>query len=360
MKRIILIVPVLFALTAGAQLAYEGQSAALAQRLDAYKAQAVLHQESTAACGNLNLSTWNTIYIDPDFCRRDREALTWWNQTFAAPLKENQALTMPDISALRMIGQIVTPRTETEEENQLTELTWFRSQGFNGALLVWRGEPPETLAKLAKRLQSDGWMLALTYGPEEQAETRNYVDPGEYREACRQILPYCAFAIPCWRKATFGHMLHFTGSEISARKYRAALTSLIRETNPTIPVMGETTLDTRADYKLISSAHPGTTGSMIFEAAYQDYRIEKVIKFMRTQQLAEPYLFLVIGPRPYYDANTKVHYDQNAVWQYNVQTCATINQNKLAALMLAGGGGGTRELWGTEVSDDLTKTTWRK
>jgi len=360
MKLALLTASVLFAITAGAQLAYEAQTEALAERLDAYKEQAVLHQDSAAACGNLNLSTWNTIYIDPDFCRRDREALAWWNQTFAAPLKENQAVAMPNISALRMIGQIVTPRTETEEENQLEELTWFRSKGFNGALLVWRGEPPETLAKLAKRLQADGWMLALTYGPEEQAETRNYVDPGEYREACRQILPSCSFVIPCWRKATFGHMRYFTGSESSAQKYRSALTGLIREANPTIPVMGETTLDTRADYKLISSANPGTTGSMIFEAAYKDYRVEKVIKFMRKQQLAEPYLFLVIGPRPYYDADTKVHYDQAAVWQYNVQTCETINKNKQAALMLAGGGGGTRQLWGTDVSDDLTKTTWRK
>jgi len=360
MKHVILIGSVLFAVVAGAQTAYEGQTAALAKRLDAYKEQAVLHQASADACGNLNLSTWNTIYIDPNFCQRERKALTWWNQTFAAPLKENQALAMPDISALRMIGQIVTPRTETEEENQLAELTWFRSQGFNGALLVWRGEPPEALAKIAKQLKSDGWMLSLTYGPEEQAETRNYVDPGEYREACRQILPSCAFAIPCWRKATFGHMLHFTGSEISARKYRSALTSLIREAYPTIPVMGETTLDTRADYKLISSAHPGTTGSMIFEAAYKDYRVEKVIKFMRAQQLAEPYLFLVIGPKPYYDCAVTAYYNAQEVWTYNVATCETINQNKQAALMLAGGGGGTRQLWGTDVSDDLTKTTWRK
>ncbi|MDD5676585.1 MAG: hypothetical protein PHW60_01160, partial [Kiritimatiellae bacterium] len=107
--------------------------------------------------------------------------------------------------------------------------------------------------------------------------------------------------------------------------------------------------------KFIQSQDPAA-----LDAAYKDYRIEKVVKYLRAQQLAEPYLFLVIGPKPYYDCATKDYYDPATVWQYNVQTCEKINQQKSAALMLAGGGGGTRELWGTEVSDDLTKTTWRK
>ena len=341
-----------------AQSAYEAQSAALAQRISTLKGQTALYSNSTAACGNLNFTSWNRIYIDPHLCRRDRETMTWWNQELSGPQKsEIKAGTMPDISNLKMIAQVVTPRTETGEENQYAELGYFKSIGFNGALLVWKGEPPETLAKIAKRLQAEGWVLTWTFGPEEDNESRNFVDPDKYRETCRQILPYCAFAIPAWRKATLIHGIS-CGDETFANKYRAILANLIREVNPTIPIMGETTLRSANGYKLIKSAHAGTSGNIVFEATYKEYLTDKVIKFLRQQQIAEPYLFLVIGPRCYSDTD-RTYIPQDAL-AYNLKTATVINQNKEAAVVMAGGGGGTRELWGSEVSDDLTKSNWRQ
>jgi hypothetical protein len=341
-----------------AQSAYEAQSAALAQRMTAMKSQAALYSNSVAKCGNINFTPWNRIYIDPHFCRRDREVLAWWNQKLAEPQKTDlKTIAMPDISNLRMIAQVVSPRTETGTENQTAELGYFKSIGFNGALLVWKGESPEDLAKIAKGLQAEGWILAWTFGPEEDNESRNYVDPDKYREACRQILPYCAFAIPAWRKATLIHGIS-SGDETYANKYRAILTSLIREVNPMIPVMGETTLRNVNGYKLIKSAHAGTSGNIVFEATYKEYLTEKVIKYMRQQQIAEPYLFLLIGPRCYSDTD-RTYIPQDAL-AYNLATATVINQNKEAAVVMAGGGGGTRELWGAEVSDDLTKSNWRQ
>jgi len=366
MKKNFLIAVVAFCslTSAWAQSAYEAQSAALSQRLAAIDAQAALYSNSVTACGNLNFTSWNRIYVDPHFCRRDRETMGWWNQALgASPFvkatgdKEISKAEMPDISSLRMVAQVVTPRTETDEENQNAELAYFKSIGFNGALLVWKGEPPETLAKIAKRLRTEGWILAWTFGPEEDNESRNFVDPEKYREACQQILPYCAFAIPAWRKATLIHGIS-CGDETFANKYRAILASLIREVNPAIPIMGETTLRSANGYKLIKSVHAGTSGNIVFEATYKEYLTDKVIKFLRQQQIAEPYLFLVIGPRCYSDTD-RTYIPQDAL-AYNLETARVINQNKEAAVVMAGGGGGTRVLWGSEVSDDLTKSNWRQ
>lgn len=356
MKHVILIASVLFTLTAGAQTAYEAQAEALAQRMAVYAERGALYSESEQVLRNIDERQLHRE-VDPHFIGRDRVVLAWWNTMLAEGRTQScTRVAMPDISALRMIGQIVTPRTETDQENQEAELAWFRTQGFNGALLVWKGEPPETLARIAKQLKADGWILAWTYGPEETVKTRNYVDQDKYRAAVKLILPYCTFAIPTFRKAT---IIHFSTPE-NANRYRGVLTGLIREVAPSIPILGETTLRDRGGYTLINSTHAGTSGNIVFEAAYKDYRIEKVLKWLQKQAQAEPYLFLVIGPKPYYDTDYQSVISRGKALNYNLKTVAVINQNKQAALMLAGGGGGTRQLWGTEVSDDLTKTTWRK
>ena len=296
------------------------------------------------------------------FTFHDWEVLEWWNTALGGidigAVRVKHA--MPDISDLRMIGQVVTPQTEAEQKNQEAELTWFKKQGFNSALLVWKGESPEVLAAVAQKLHAEGWKLVWTFGPEESAEDNVYADPARYSEACRLILPYCSFVIPAFRKAT---MIHFgkEGGTYHAYRYRNVLINLIREAAPDIPIMGETTLRATSTYALISSMETDTSGRIVFEATYADYRMDKVMKYLRRQKVDEPYLFCITGTKPYYEQRLPGwDCDLDSMWKYNMATCKVLNQLKQAALVLAGGGGGTRKLWDKDLSDDLTKTTWRK
>jgi len=293
------------------------------------------------------------------FTYHDYEVLEWWNAMLENVEGETSRAkrNMPDISDLCMIGQVVTPQTEAEQENQDAEIAWFGNHGFNGALLVWKGEPPEKLAAIARKLHAQEWRLAWTFGPEESKEDNVYVNPLKYVEACRLILPYCSFVIPAFRKAT---ITHFSQVE-DADRYRRILIDLIREAAPDIPIMGETTLRAANSYSLLSGTHAETAGTIVFEATYADYRMDKVVKYLRAQRIAEPYLFLITGTKPYYERRTLGwDCDLPSMWRYNMATCEVINQIKKAALVLAGGGGGTRRLWEKDLSDDLTKTTWRK
>ena len=304
----------------------------------------------------------------------DQKVLSWWNETLSKVdfNASRVKCDIPDIGNLRMVGQVVTPQTSAEQKNQEEELTWFRAQGFNGALLVWKGEPPEKLSEIARKLHVQGWVLAWTFGPEESfvLETDRkynvYVDPINYRNTCRLILPYCAFALPVFRRGT---MVHFdvesrnypAWHRLQADQYRRVLIDLMREAAPQIPIMGETTLRSANSYALLSSTEPDTSGRIVYEAAYADYRMDKVSNFLRRNQVEEPWLFLVAGTKPYYErVEPGWDCDLPSMWKYNVATCNVINQLKQAALVLAGGGGGTRRLWDKDLSDDLTKTTWRK
>jgi hypothetical protein len=308
------------------------------------------------------------------FTYHDWEVLEWWNSmmenvnrpALVVGEMEHAKCEMPDISNLRMVGQVVTPQTEAEQKNQEAELAWFRRQGFNGALLVWKGEPPEILANIAQQLKAEGWMLAWTFGPEESATDNVYVDPLKYAEACQLILPYCSFVIPAFRKAAMPHFDVMSKDYpawhlLQAHLYRSILIELIREEAPDIPIMGETTLRATSPYALISSMEAETAGRIVFEATYAGYRMEKVMKYLHRQQVDEPYLFCITGTKPYYErCELGWDCDLPSMWRYNLETCKVINQLKQAALVLAGGGGGTRRLWNKDLSDDLTKTTWRK
>ena len=306
--------------------------------------------------------------VTTDWTSHDHEVLAWWNaklETIDLTV-ERPKHVMPDISGLRMVGQVVAPLTNAEQKNQEEELTWFRAQGFNAALLVWRGEPSSFLARTAKQMKTDGWILAWTYGPEEEADVSVYVDPAQYSEACRQILPYCTFAIPTFRKAT---MIHFRVEDknypvwhrLQVNQYRRILIDLIHEAAPEIPIMGETTLRSASSYSLISSTEGDTSGNIVLEGTYDVYRLDKVAKYLHRNHVEEPWLFLITGTKPYYERiEPNWNCDLPSMWKYNVATCNVINQLKQAALVLAGGGGGTRNLWDKDLSDDLTKTTWRK
>jgi hypothetical protein len=281
--------------------------------------------------------------------------LDWWNTKLKEDIVNISKTSISNINDLRMVGQVVTPIDEASASNQIAELAWFKARGFNGALLVWKGENSTTLASIAKKLKEDGWIVAMTYGPEETKDTEVYVDPIAYDNACIQLLPYCDFVIPTWRKATAHHI------EVNAEKYHNTLSQIIRNTSINIPIIGETYVEINKNgfVELHSGESMGMSGTVVFNASYDNIMASKMIELLQRNITPFPLIFCIVGPQPYWEWYPKLHISVNEVIEYNLEKCKELNRLGQGALVLAGGGGGTRKIRGVAVTDDLTNTKWR-
>ena len=283
------------------------------------------------------------------------DVLDWWENKFNKEIFPVKSPLMIDVKKLRMIGQIVTSASETEDMNQKAELDYFKSLGFNGALLVWKGENPDNLSQIAQYMKNNGWVVAFTFGPEELQDAEVYINPILYANACAKILPYCDFVIPAWRKATGSHI------DINKDKYHNILTLLIQSVTTNIPIIGETffkiTKENMVDVGY--SPYENMSGMVNFNAAYDSLYTPQVIELLKRYKIPTPYLFCVIGPVPYWDWHSSYRRSPSEALRYNIEKSKELNSLGCGAIVLAGGGGGTRTLNNIDITDDLTKTKWR-
>jgi len=296
-------------------------------------------------------------YINIDNMRslEGTKVLDWWYQKLSGDPIAISTASITNINNLRMIGQVTTPIDAASEKNQLDELAWFKERGFNGVLLVWKGEPINKLCLIARALKQDGWVVAVTYGPEETSDTEIYVDPAIYYDMCSMMLPYCDFVIPVWRKATTHHL------KINGNIYHNILSGIIREVAPNIPIIGETYTGISKDglLEMQSSEFTGMAGTLVFNASYNNMSSDKMIELLNINKIPNPFIFCVVGPQPYWEWYPGVHISPNEAIEYNIVKGKELNSLGHGALVLAGGGGGTRKLNGVDVTDDLVNTKWR-
>ncbi len=167
----------------------------------------------------------------------DIASLDWWVDKLAnPPAVDYQPLTTP-LSSVRAVADLRVPMNLTEMNNQLDELAWFKTKGYNYVLVVYLGEQDLTyLANTLEVLQQNGWKFIFSNS--QLWRKSIYLDPELYRQAYGLIVPYCEFGISGWRDLSNGeHWM--TQRNPNQLHDLQTLTSLAREVNPNLPMLGE-------------------------------------------------------------------------------------------------------------------------
>lgn len=257
-----------------------------------------------------------------------------------------------DAKDIRIVGQLVTPADQTEEDNQEEELMYFKSLGFNSILVVWKGENNiNRLLELTERYKNEGWIIFFTYGPEELNDTNIFIDINIYSDKMRQFMPFCDAIIPTWRKASAPHL------NINGKEYFKVLVNEIYNISRKVPVLGETYVEVGSDIHFTGNSHQRLSGSVILNATDYRYHIGYLAKYFINENIKTPFIFTLMGPTPYWEWYGNITTAEIAM-AYNIKKMKELNEDGHGVLVLVGGGGGTRTLKGIPVSDDLTKSKY--
>jgi len=194
-----------------------------------------------------------------------------------------------DAKGLRAIAEVATPNSTEEAANQVAELAWAKSQGYNAALVVWRGESPLALSGIAASLKADGWKVIFAYSPNEGNQFSN--TPMQIKEAASLILPYCDAALLGWRASSIPH---FQGA---MKVYANIVASAYREVSPKIPLIGEWFYSATPE----NLVFPGKSGTLIVNVGYRGLQSALLSEHLIKANIKEPYIVLVVGANAYYD-----------------------------------------------------------
>jgi hypothetical protein len=260
-----------------------------------------------------------------------------------------------DLATIRAIGEVRTPRTTAEAENQAAELAHFRATGYNAVLAVWHGEDARVLSGILYRLHRDGWRIVLAYGqPEGRDKTRPYRRLDTFRARLGLLLEYAEAFAPAWRGTSIPH----TRQPAKLAEYHRQVSAVARELRGDIPILGEAFLRGQA----LEMAVPDYAGgAVLFNAGYSRIRAERVLDMLADSAPGLPVLTLVIGPRPYYaswHAGTETRADL-ATLRESIAT--RYRAGRSGTITLAGDGADNRAPTGKHnwSHDTLTRSQWR-
>jgi hypothetical protein len=261
----------------------------------------------------------------------------------------------PDWTGIRCIGEIWTPYTDAEAENQRAELAWFHARGYSGALIVWRGENPLPLAGVARELKADGWRLLLTYGPADSADP---IVPAwsDVDIAMRALLPCVDVLLTAWRGTAWPHW----ESLQQEMEFAEHLATIGRQIAPAMPILGEAFVTPRRE--VIIAAPECAAGLVTMNVGCENLRPDGILGLIRPLTPA-PLMVLILGPRAYWNS---LDLRGSPLSADRVRESCRYLENRwqqvgyVGTITLVGDGFGTRPHLGVMKTDALTRTHWRK
>ncbi|MFA5634536.1 MAG: hypothetical protein WC977_01395 [Anaerovoracaceae bacterium] len=280
----------------------------------------------------------------------DAEWLGAWREYSEIPLGH---VPCADLATLRAVGEVRTPHTPAESANQLAELAYFRTLGYNGILAVWHGEDSRALAGILDSLHADGWRIVLAYGqPEGRGKTRPYRRLDTFRARLAPLLTHAEAFAPAWRGTSIPH----TRRPAKLAEYHRQVSAIARELRSDLPILGESFLRRGT----IETAVPDYAGGIVvFNAGYSQIRPEAVVGMLPD---GTPALTLVIGPKPYYASYHEIpDWKKGGVHRTRERIADRYRTAGTGTITLAGDGADNRAPTPktNPTHDTLTRSQWR-
>lgn len=251
----------------------------------------------------------------------------------------------------RMVGEVTTPGNDEERKNQEEELAYFRSLGYNGALVVWNGEDSSYLGSLTSKLRKEGWKILMAVGAPEDHFAVKVRAVGALRRAMSDVLPSCDAISMLWR-GTSGDHLDAEGRMVVAR----VVSSMGMESSPMMPIAGDRFV--RRDGSVVTNDSPVASMSLVMNIGFSCTDRAAAYRGL----VGKPSIVVIIGPTPYYrSANPRPDLSDKDVIRINggLEDFFLGQTNVIGTIMLAGDGYGDRVRDGRQFSDSLIRSHWR-
>lgn len=258
---------------------------------------------------------------------------------------------------MRVIAEVKTPTNAAEEANQYAELAFFKSNGYNSALLVWDSGDSSKLGEISKNLKAQGWTLGFAYGVKEDGvgSTPYSVSFNSVKSAVANVIPQCDFFLVTWRGSSI-HQKNVQDGGIAP--YVAAICAEVRRSNPAVSVYSEMYLE-KGCKNAFAIDVPNADGFFVVNGASASIDAKRLSGLLPT---GNNYIVVVVGAIPYYnsifkvlDAKPEVIYRGKIMVENSFLSSPGFN----GTITLVGDGMGDREWAGVQCSDSLTKSEWR-
>lgn len=136
-------------------------------------------------------------------------------------------------NSIRMITEVRMPKTGDGYRILADNLAYYKSRGYDAALLTFYGtESPDELLDLARRIRAAGLAVWFAYSGPERLQHSIFIDPARLRGQIRALAPISDGMLLGWRR-TSPHLF------LADAPYMAFVASCARQTNPSIPIVGE-------------------------------------------------------------------------------------------------------------------------
>ncbi len=282
-----------------------------------------------------------------------------WKAVYAKEYAPITYVPVADVTGIKMICEMKATPSQTEKDNLLAELAYFKSLGYNTVLAVWEGEATYGLSEQINAVKAQGFKVFFAYGTREKLEDKIFIDPVKYAQGLATLAGICDGYLVGWRRTS----LHLFKAD---NKFVAYSINAVRQGNPTIPVFGEIYRGYAGSKnkdgsenmnELCVNIPTNASGAFVVNFGFQGVRPDGVLNLVRASTDV-PLIALVVGERAYYLTQNDNHKSkaENRVIIDNIEKRFIASGFGVATLA----GDGSNELYRKDVSDDISKMNWSK
>lgn len=226
------------------------------------------------------------------------EYLTEWKQIYKEYANIKPIKFIPLQGNFKIISEIRLPKSEQELDNLRNNIEFYKSKGYNSALICFRqNDDPSEMRQLARYVRSKDMYVFFSYGGEERLNDDIYCNPVWFKEMLTNLAKESIGFMP-WRRTS----LHLWYPD---KAWNNFVHNTLRDANPNIFIIGE------IYYGMTAIDHPkidwffnipeNCSAVLLKNFGYKGFYLENIIKLAREKGSKNlPIIAVVHGEKPYY------------------------------------------------------------
>lgn len=257
---------------------------------------------------------------------------------------------------LRMISQVCVYKTLQQRNNLIKNLKFYKSKGYNSALLVFKtNDNVQDLINIARLIKQNNMYVFFAFGDSENLNKDIFCNPQWFENVLTNLAKECHGYMP-WRRSS----LHLF---IPDKAYNNYVHHTLRKANPNIYIMGEIyygmTAINHPKIDWFSNIPTNCSGIMLKNFGYKGFNLENIIKITRKKYNTNdlPIMGVVVGDKPYYATRRKNNLDFEKNFQIKVQLEKRFMKSKIIGTITMHDDG-SNGIYDSNITNNLTQSVF--
>ena len=210
-------------------------------------------------------------------------------------------------SPLRIIAEVLVPKTYEEEETLKKNLKYYKSRGYDSALLSFdTSETLHSLTRTSEIIRNSGLNVWITFSGPEDLGHSVFVDPVKLESYLITLGSYAEGFILGWRRTSL-HLL------LQDWQFSDFLMKSVRMGNENIVILGESyigeTAETPEHTRITTYNNPkNISGTVISGLGFHGVNVKGALNGIFSPVKNMDRIALIVGSNPYYMTLEKAKY----------------------------------------------------